>query len=258
MTIRMPNPVLDVERELSIAVKLAGGRRVDELTGAKPGHRIADFLFDEYEVVAELKCLEKDQINDPSFIDKVSRLYAEQSKTDKSMPLVFGQVRMTTQGLSSDFQLKIAELYSTAVRRVVASANEQIAVTKERLPRPHHLGVLFLVNDGNSAMDPGHIVWTLGQVLKGGAFPNINHVIFFTINMSVDMPAEFLPQWLDDQTDIHVWYSGGRKDVAEINSHFEARIRNSWFDHLKSIVGRADQFDADKALLKDATNKPRV
>ena len=254
---RLPNPILDVERELTVAVKRIGGCRVDDLTGPTPGHRIADFLFDSYAVVSELKCLEKDQIGDPVFVQKVSDIYLKRAKQDKSMPVIFGTVQMTTDRLPQEFRLEIARLYAVPVRRVIASADEQIAVTKDKLPRPNHHGVLLLVNEGNTALDPAHIVWTLGECIRDGEFPNINHVIYFTVNMPVEMPAHHLPGHVrDSETDLHIWYSGGRRGVARIDPGFEPALREAWFAHLKTITGRAEQFDGTAKLLDEAKNKP--
>ena len=59
---RLPNPHIEVEDELPVAIKAIGGCRVDELITKYSGHKSADFIFHEYGVIAELKCLEKDLI----------------------------------------------------------------------------------------------------------------------------------------------------------------------------------------------------
>lgn len=256
---RLPNPILDVEQELSAAVRLVGGIRVDEITGKTPGHRIADFLFDSFAVIAELKCLEKDQIHAPEFVKRVSAVYEKHRRQTKGrFPIVFGTRQLSTQGLPSDFQMEIARLYAVPIWRVIASADEQIAETKARLPREDHRGVLLLVNDGNTALDPAHIRWTLGECLGGENFPNINHVIFFTVNMSVEVPPEELVGRVrDDQVDIHVWYSSGRRLVPRIDPGFEPALRNAWIDHLRSITGYSEQFEGNDAMLKAAKNRRR-
>lgn len=253
---RLPNPVIDVERELSLVVGRVGGCRVDDITGPKPGHKIADFLFDSYQIVAELKCLDKDQINDPGFVRKLSGVYLRQAEHDKSLPRVLGTVQMTTEGMSRDFQLQIAGLYAVPIQRVIASADEQIAVTKSKLARPGHRGVLLLVNEGNTAVHPAHVLWTLGECLRDPSkFTNINHVIFFTANMSVDISESHLPSYVRDM-DLHVWYSGGRGNMARIDAGFEPALRAAWFEHMRVLTGRCEQFDGTSEALHETKNKP--
>lgn len=252
----LPNPVLDVERELDVAVRNAGGCRVDALVGQKPGHRAADYIFDSDKVIAELKCLEKDQINDPKFIEKTTDLYLRNAKVDRSIPRIFGTVTLESSRFSEDVQRQLAELYLVPISRAIRSANQQIDETKVHLKRDEHLGVLLLVNDGNTALHPGNVCWALFESLKSGDFPHINHVIFFTVNLPVDGAHASFPPGASEM-DVHVWFTAGRDGFRQIPSGFEPRLRNAWFGHLEAIHGRHMSFDGDTSMLNELRNKPR-
>ncbi|WP_373377624.1 hypothetical protein [Cupriavidus nantongensis] len=109
-----------------VLVKPLGGVRVTDLLGRLPGHLNADFAFVADSVVAELKCLEKDQINDKKVIKKASQLYAHELAAGKAPTIVFGDVRMNTAGFSDDAR-RIAELYRIPLERAVRRAANQIA-----------------------------------------------------------------------------------------------------------------------------------
>ncbi|MGN6730293.1 MAG: hypothetical protein ACTHJG_10730 [Rhodanobacteraceae bacterium] len=254
---RLPNPTLDVEKELSVAVRRVGGIRVDELTGKKPGHRIADFLFDNFGVIAELKCLVKDQVNDRSFIEKTSKLYQAEQSLDRNLPRIYGTVRLSSDRLSLEAQERMASLYTSPIRRVISSADEQISETKNKLGKTGYKGVLFLVNDGNTALNPSNIIWVLERCLGGDGFKNINHAIFMTVNMPVQTSKENMPESIDEETDMHVWYSAGRSMFEHVSDDFEESVRGAWLCHLDSLLGHSQSFDADPGLLEKLENSPR-
>lgn len=56
---------IDVEQQLSQCVQAIGDRLVPDLVGLSPSFDNADYLFDEFDVVAELKILAVDQMHEP-------------------------------------------------------------------------------------------------------------------------------------------------------------------------------------------------
>ncbi|MES2672174.1 MAG: hypothetical protein V4673_17390 [Pseudomonadota bacterium] len=237
---------IDVEKELSIAIKAMGGMRVDEMIGKNSTHKNADFIFNENLVVAELKSLEKDQISDESFINKVSKIYERELASKATSPLIYGRQRITTDGFSDEFRRKIADLYRFPIARRIRDADRQISETKIRLGLNNQWnGVLILVNDGNTALDPRHIIWSLAETIKGSNFSSIQHVIFFTVNMLTKHPEINIP--------LNFWYSAGANG-NRLQKKFEEDLRLCWFSHLSSIFGEVAEISGTDELLEDLTN----
>jgi hypothetical protein len=251
---RLPNPYIDVESEFSKAVACIGGVRVDQVVRATSSPN-ADFLFERHNAIAELKVLQKDQIATPEFVKKASVIYARYLKTGRTQNVAFGTVRMSTEGFPEDFRREIASLYSAPIGRVIRKADRQIGATKRLLNMKNASGLLLLVNDGNTALDPSHVCWIVGEHLRDGVNSNIHHVIFFTVNMSVDVPdRRAFITGIPDDMDLNVWYSAGRRGLSSIDINLEPSIREAWFSHLSKILGRVAEVEPDESILDAMTN----
>lgn len=254
---RLPNPTIDVEVELSKAIERIGGARVDSIVG-KVGRKNADFLFDSASVIAELKELEIDQISARRFIEKCSAVYQRYRSAGKAPVQVFGTARITTQGFPEDFTREIADLYAVPIRRVIRDANEQIESTREILGRQGHRGLLILVNNGNTALDPQHVIWSLGRHLGGPDFGAINAVVFLTANMPVESDeVDLAALGLRTDMDIHVWYSAGRRGFDRVDDAFLDSLRVAWFGHLSGIVGTVAEIQGTSGQLESLKNCSR-
>lgn len=237
---------INVEDELSIAIKAMGGKRIDEIIGKNSIHKNADFIFYKHLVIAELKSLEKDQISDESFIDKVSKIYEQELNSKADTPIVYGRQRITTDGFSDEFKRKIADLYRFPISRRIRDADQQIEQTKARLKLSHDWkGLLIIVNDGNTALDPRNIVWSLAETFKDSKFSNIHHVIFFTANMMTKHQEIDIP--------LNVWYSAGINGDF-LRKDFEEDLRSCWFSHLSSIFGQVTEITGNDESLENLKN----
>ncbi len=66
---------IDLENELAHCVRKIGGVVLIDEIGPSPVYANADYLFREYEVVAELKCMERDTRTEGPFLDKVTEMH---------------------------------------------------------------------------------------------------------------------------------------------------------------------------------------
>lgn len=236
----MDELTIDVEKEFSVAIKKIDGRRVDDITGKSPQHKNADFIFERYSILAEMKCLEKDQISDPSFIEKVSDIYQSEAREGRA-PILIGKNRITTENLSQEATRKIADLYRFPITRRIKSADKQLLETKRALKLGEEWkGILILVNEGNTALDPKNIIWSLGETFRTEELPNIDHVIYMTVNMPSEHPDASFP--------MNVWYSVG-VGRGNLDTSFTDALKACWFSHLSSIFGTTTELSGtEKAL----------
>ena len=223
--------ILKTEEEFDKFVQLFGGKKITDIVGSSPNFENADYLFDEFNVIAELKCLEEDQINSKSITEKVSKIYAECLEQGKSPVVIFGTRRFTTNNFPESFKEKIANLYKTPIQKRILKANNQIKATKLKLNRENHTGLLLLVNDNNTALDPSHIMWTLSKIFQRNNYSSITDIVFFTINLKSEHPSI--------NKDLLLWIPVKRSGFSGCSDEFLSKLCEGWFAYLESITGES-------------------
>jgi hypothetical protein len=216
-----------VEDEFAEAIKAIDGVRIAEVLGNHPGHLNADFAFIADSVVAELKCLDKDQINDDGVIEKASNLYAEELIAGNAPIVVFGEVQMTTADFSDEYAQKIADLYRVPIERVVKKAANQIFETVSALKLANPIGLLLMANDNHSALDPSHLQALLHAILSKPDYASIDIAIVFSGNLAAAMPG--ISQRVD------YWIPLVRKGIKPATNEFLGRLREAWVARLEHI-----------------------
>lgn len=220
--------MIDLDREVGIALEAMGGQRLDALPKGTFAGENADFLFRDFGVIAELKCLDRDTIADEKIVQKASAIYAEALRACAVKKVAFGTVYMSSDDLSEEFGARIRDLYAVPIARVLKKADSQISATRDSLGLPRAQGLLLLANNANSALHPPNARDVLGRLLRDpDSYPNINHIIYFTANLF----SEF------DGWKAHVWYSAGRREHPDMSSHFLRKVRKAWFAHHERLAG---------------------
>lgn len=217
--------MIDVESEITEAIKSIGGERVSDYLSKSPAFENADYIFHNFKVIAELKCLDEDKMHDPQFIDKASKIYRD----DHTTPIVvFGTARLSTHGCSSEFTRKIRNLYRKPIKKRVLKANKQLKNTRKELNVEDYKGVVIVVNNNNSALDPWHIHEILESLMKQDCYSAINGAIFFNVNQKV-----VLPQGGREYT---AWVTLDRDNHQKIDLNFQAAFRNCWLKHFSKLI----------------------
>lgn len=222
---------LKTEEEFDTFVRLFGGEKVSDIVGASPDFENADYLFDKFNVIAELKCLEEDKIKSENLTKKASAIYMECFEQSKAPVIVFGTRIITTENFPEAYTEKIANLYKNPIQKRIVKANKQIKETKKRLNRENHTGLLLLVNDNNTALDPSHILWILNKIFQGNNYSSINDIVFFTVNLKSEHP--------DIDKDLMLWIPIGRPGFNTCGDEFIFKLHDGWISYLESITGQA-------------------
>ena len=220
----------DIEKKFDFFVHEFGGTAVRELVGASPLFSNADYIFEKYHVIAELKCLEENKIADPEFIDKVSSIYREALQKGGTKAIVFGTCMLTSENFTPEYQQRLIKLYEKPVQRSIKKANQQIRETKEYLGKNAYDGVLLLINSGNFALDPAHVVQLIDRLLSREFYSSINYAIFITVNLKAEHPSS--------DGDYMVWVTFYKRETGNENfKQFEEALRKSWQKHLEYTLG---------------------
>jgi len=220
--------LLDIEKEFDSLVRKIDGQRVDEIIGISPNHPNADYLFDDDNIIIELKCLQDNKLNDKNISKKISLLYKKWNSQGHTVKLSQDGWRATVSNLSQEQSKEILKIYAKPIRKQIIKGNKQIKITKEKLDKPNHKGVLVLANDGNLAIDPQHIYAILGHIL-GDSYSSINAVIFFTAN--------YLGRANFTNVDTLAWVNLNRPNREPVCDSFFEKLQFGWVKHMERIIG---------------------
>lgn len=223
----MKRQVVDVEATFNEFVEHFGGELIDKLMPAN-SEEIADYLFREESVIAELKCLHKDFFASDDFLEKGLRLY---QKWEDAGLVNAAQIIEISEGkgrLPTKCSNDIGELVKKPLEGVIKKANRQIKASRDYFGLPAAKGLLLIANDGNFTMGPASAKWALQRILSDG-FSAINEVIYFTANMDVCLVGNY-PSG-------PVWIHSYRQRKERISFAFQQRLMEGWFDFYIQKVG---------------------
>jgi hypothetical protein len=136
-----------VEDAVERMVRKVGGLPVRDLllTGVDLPPN-ADFIFQKYLVVAELKRLEKNQSEDPKMVAKIKELYnGWVVDRRRGVPIVFGRAAVNLRSLPTDCAEEILSVLKVPILRRISKANKQIKATKRDLNMEGATGLLLLL-----------------------------------------------------------------------------------------------------------------
>jgi hypothetical protein len=165
------------------AKNMKGAECVDDLplTDVQRDANKADYLFDNRDVIGELKALQTDASDK---IEKILEPYRESPE----WPLFFGKqdLQKIIGHLPNreEINRKLVEAVTDSVETVIKKANRQIRETKRTFNLPDAGGLLIILNDLVEIISPDLIAYrvrkALNKRLPGGEelrFPNVSAVL---------------------------------------------------------------------------------
>lgn len=199
-----------------------GGLLDDE--AARP--RNADYLFFERQVVAELKCLQKDFFGDEKLGEKGTKLLGSLLRAGKIPASCIHGNNIT---IPQELAPRVVELFMPPLKRAISSANDQIKQTKARLGLVQSKGLLILVNERNSSLTPALALHIVGRLLQRH-YSAICSVVYVVPTMQVEGPG--IPE------PANLWVSGYVKSESNgVSSDLLALLEQGWRDFLEQKFG---------------------
>ena len=175
------------------AANKCGGVVVEELLGHSPPFPIADFWFEEYGIVAELKVMEQDMFSNEDFIQQTTDLYRTWVDRGFDVPIVLGSRPVSTKDIPPECSIELLGLIKAKIKNAfLRKANKQIRSTKKKLGKPDSFGLLLLGNDGSMGFHPSLIANLLHHSLAN-QYRSIEGVIYFTGNCKAKFPGFLEP-----------------------------------------------------------------
>lgn len=225
---------VDVDVEMALAIKAAGGEVLDETLPAKRELENADYIFRGCSVVAELKRCEQEIIFGESFIAKVSALHREfrekwRREGRSDVPLAIGKrVRIVVNDYPEEFQFAVSRLLQDRFATALRKANAQIKTTRDHLMNGEAKGLLLLCIDGDSGMTLELFLHVIDRLLRRNGYSGIHGVALFAANCGVIARDGHM---------MRPFLFAGKHDRPGIDLPIKQRLLQAWAARIAALGG---------------------
>jgi len=245
---------MDVEAMLTQAISSIGGVHVRTIVGDSPDFDNADFLFRADNVIAELKCLDEDLVNDSEFIEKATAVHLEQQRLDitRQVPIVFGEAWVTTEGRSPEYIKAMRELYYEPIRRSIKKANKQIKTTAEKLGIEGPKGLVVIANNNHSVLEPWHAMELFKDAFNRETFSGVNSILYLSAGQRIEV--------MDESRHMDVIMECRAPNKPTLDRQFIKRFNQAWMQALATVRGSAKPsavYEVGASWLPAIRNRPR-
>jgi hypothetical protein len=219
-------PHIDVEEAFADFVRAFGGEVLEDTYGTSLAYSNDDYIFRDSNVIGELKRLVDNKSKDEDVQAKIQAKF-DAWVQDGTVGPIYGRVVVESKSLPERCQRELLDVFRPALRRRILKANKQIRETASALGMPEAKGLLFIVNDGNYALEADAAVYLIGRIL-GNECSSINSVVYLTVNMVASSPVT------DKQ--VFVWVHTNRRGIINpVDSNFVMDLFASWRVHLEKL-----------------------
>jgi hypothetical protein len=219
-------PKIDVEKEFSEVVRSCAGLVLSDVLNGSPDFKNADYVFPQYKVVAELKCLTEDNFDSPQRnkrVDDLWRSWKNAGKvTEESVHDAYWK------DMPKALQTQIYQILGRPIVKRIQKANKQIRETKSRLNLDDHRGLLLLVNDGKMSFSPAATIHAAQLALQKD-FREIREFVFFTVNLFSAMKGVPVPA-------LYWFHFHLEQARPEVNALVD-KLGQAWRRHHSSLLG---------------------
>jgi len=185
-----PHDPVDVEPFFRRFVQSYGGELIDTIL-EQPDFSNADFLFRQESVIAELKSIERDFSNDPSYQDKFKEKIDGWLREDE----ITSDQAAQPETLPEHKMRDLMQIAQAKFKPLLSKANRQIKETREHFDIPHASGLLLLANNGLFSLKSDTIIDLVSDRLNRH-FSAIQGFVYVTLNRYSLRPGDTRPRLL--------------------------------------------------------------
>jgi len=208
---------INVEETFAELVREYGGVVLDDRLPKSPSFENADYVFHHEKIVAELKCLTKDNVDSEGNQAKVTQLVSEWHAQGKIQSTKIDE--KSWRELPMELQGKIYEISTKSIKRRIQKANVQIRETKRELRLVDYNGLVILANDGIYSLSPAAFINAAQQALRHD-FSEIKYFIYLTANIFTHLRESPMPTLF--------WIGFDMQKGPEMDSKFIDRLGRNW------------------------------
>jgi hypothetical protein len=220
----------NVEDFITEFINSVGGKTVVEKNGGECDFLNADYIFEKENVVAELKCLEKDIFSDEDF-ERNERLLEKWFDDGTLRKVDIIPIFLNRKQIPESCLTEINKLTRRTFQKIIHKANKQLFETKKNLGDEKTMKFLMLCNDGNYFLSHNQILSVACDLLATRKEWDIDCLIYFTVNQG--SMFEF------GDLDRHVWvpFYGFETEEENTISEFVNRLGRDFFKFTNDKLG---------------------
>ena len=222
--------VIPVEASFNDFVEKHGGELVRNLIQNINPAKNADYVFRSPLVIGELKCIERTAFTEEDG-KKLNELAAKWVRVGL-IPPFYGRIQIELRNLPAPCQQDMLKALQAPWKNKLAAANKQIKRTKVTLEMPDACGVLFLVNDAPSWIQPYDAMNLITRVLQAkkddgrNVYSHLDWIVYFSVNARV----------IKDGKGWNFWLPGYRTKSEPNISAFLDQLRDAWFEFHSKLI----------------------
>jgi hypothetical protein len=217
-----PLPVEDTWNQFIIGT---GGKIVSRILHKSPSFENADYLYQQEQIVLELKEIETEFTNSETFKDKFIKLIERLLKENPNWkPFLIGGSGKVPQWFLKDF----VRIVRPNISRILKKANRQIRDTKNFFSIKKPYGVLLFVNDGFTGVTPDLVFALAGDILTT-SYSSIDSFVYLTVNRYIEIKDSNVPRL--------VWWPIYSNRTDNFLKEFINKLGRKWFEYLEIKIG---------------------
>ena len=189
----------------------------------------ADYVFKNPQVIAELKCLQKNLFSLED--ERLKTLVEKWIKQGKYDNVTLANLYISGQ-LPKEYKLEMILLARKTIDGIINKANKQIKETKRILNMPNAKGLLLLCNDGNYFLKNEHLLSLVCNVMEHKYMESeIDGLVYFTVNQ--------VSRSVEDELDHMLWIPAYRNEgdivLSDFVNQMGAYFGNEFYTKLTGI-----------------------
>jgi hypothetical protein len=220
-----PHDPIEVESTWREFVRSSGEAVVEDLVPEPRSFENADFFFRSVGAVAELKEIqtefEKSEAIRSGFESLMSRVFDEDPSWK---PHLLGGRKPYPPWFGREF----VRLFRPPLSRILKKANRQIRDTKAHFRVTSSTGILLLVNDGFTSLEPQY-VQALASDLLMNSYSSIDCFVYLTVNRYVEVQGS--------ESAHLIWKPRYSERAPDSLVEFVDDLGRKWFRFLEAKVG---------------------
>lgn len=201
----------------------------------------ADYLFKNENVVAELKCFQKDLFNTE---EDIPRFFSFLNKWEERKLIEQGdkiKIICGTKQLPQECYFDLLNACTKTIDRALHKANKQIQESKRTFSIPNAKGLVLLCNDGNYFVQNDIFIGLIANLMSRKYLESdIDGFVYFTLNQVSTIP--------NSQLDWHLWIPSYRdendEDFGNFVNELGYKFQNDFYT-LKTGIKPSDKIIID-------------
>jgi hypothetical protein len=233
--------IVNVEIFFNEYVEYFGGQVISKNEKNLDDRPNADYLFRYQNVIAELKCFQKDLFNNEEDIPRILKFldkWEEQKVIEQGdkLGIILGSKR-----LPKECYVDLLNACTKTIDRILHKANKQIKESKKTFSLPTAKGLILLCNDGNYFIKNDTFIKLIADLmLRKYMDSDIDGFVYFTVNQTAKMP--------DSDLDWNLWVPSYRQENDEEFGEFVNELGQKFYNDfftLKTGIALSDKYITD-------------